>query len=152
MGTLGKVALLVPHEGPGGHSRVHPGCLAGYRLCLIRCLGHEIVFNPMSCQELGVVEIPDHAVMGKVFEKDRHPSVRVGPDSYDNALARPHARAMDFTGRPLKGMVYVAPEGYRTDEELMYWLDQALTFALSLPPKRSQVTRKTRRRTRARKS
>ena len=71
--------------------------------------------------------------------------VRVGPDSYETALATPHARPMDFTGRPLKGMVYVGPEGYRTDEELKYWLDQALSFALSLPPKAPQATRKVRR-------
>ena len=76
--------------------------------------------------------------------------VRVGPDSYEDALAKPHARPMDFTGRPLKGMVFVGPEGYQTDEGLMYWLDQALTFALSLPPKTSQVTGNLRRKTRAR--
>ena len=72
--------------------------------------------------------------------------VRVDPDSYESALAKPHARPMDFTGRPLKGMVYVGPEGYRTDEELKCWLDQALSFALSLPPKTSRATRKSRRR------
>jgi TfoX/Sxy family transcriptional regulator of competence genes len=72
--------------------------------------------------------------------------VRVDPDSYEKALAKPHARPMDFTGRPIKGMVYVGPEGYSTDEELKYWLDQALGFALSLPPKTSQATRKVRRR------
>ena len=66
--------------------------------------------------------------------------VRVGPDNHEKALARPHARPMDFTGRALKGMVYVGPEGYRTDMELKYWLDQALSFALSLPPKPSQAT------------
>ena len=33
--------------------------------------------------------------------------VRVGPDRFADALSRPHARPMDFTGRPLKGMVYV---------------------------------------------
>jgi TfoX/Sxy family transcriptional regulator of competence genes len=31
--------------------------------------------------------------------------VRVGADAYEQALARPHAREMDFTGRPLKGVV-----------------------------------------------
>jgi len=35
--------------------------------------------------------------------------VRFGPVQYDDALAEPHARPMDFTGRPLAGMVYVAP-------------------------------------------
>ena len=71
--------------------------------------------------------------------------VRVGPDRYENALAESHSRPMDFTGRSLKGMVYIGPEGYGPDEELRYWLDQALSFALSLPPKTSQATRKVRR-------
>ena len=62
--------------------------------------------------------------------------VRVGPNSHGEALAKKHARPMDFTGRPLKGMVYVGPEGYRTEEDLKYWLDQALSFVLSLPPKK----------------
>ena len=37
--------------------------------------------------------------------------VRVGPEAYEKALARKHARPMDFTGKPLVGMVYVAPKG-----------------------------------------
>ena len=37
--------------------------------------------------------------------------VRVGPDRYAEALAHPHAREMDFTRKPLKGYVYVAPAG-----------------------------------------
>ena len=72
--------------------------------------------------------------------------VRVDHDNYEKAVAKPHPRPMDFTGRPLKGMVYVGPEGYRTDRELKCWLDQALSFALSLPPKTSRATRKVRRR------
>ena len=61
--------------------------------------------------------------------------VRVGPDAYGDALARPHAREMDFTGRPMKGWVYVNPDGYESDETLTYWVGQGLDFALSLPPK-----------------
>ncbi len=38
--------------------------------------------------------------------------VRVGPDQYEDALAQPHVRPMDFTGRPLAGLVYVDPSGY----------------------------------------
>ena len=61
--------------------------------------------------------------------------VRVGPERYDDALARPHARPMDFTGRAMKGMVYVTPEGTATDEGLKSWVEQGLGFAASLPPK-----------------
>ena len=39
--------------------------------------------------------------------------VRVGPERYDEALAQPHARLMDFTGRPMKGMVFVGRRGTR---------------------------------------
>jgi hypothetical protein len=54
--------------------------------------------------------------------------VRVGPDRYDDALAQPHTRPMDFTGRPLKGMVYVGPEGLRTEAALATWVRRGLAF------------------------
>jgi len=52
-----------------------------------------------------------------------------------DALARAHTAPMDFTGRPLKSMVYVEPPGFAGDEELRRWLDQALRFARGLPAK-----------------
>ena len=61
--------------------------------------------------------------------------LRVGPDAYAEALALPFAREMDFTGRPLKGMVYVGTEGFESDEDLKGWIDRGLTFAGSLPAK-----------------
>ncbi len=61
--------------------------------------------------------------------------VRVGPDGYQNALEQPHARAMDFTGRPLRGMVYVAPAGYETDAALAEWTGRGTGYARSLPAK-----------------
>ena len=62
--------------------------------------------------------------------------VRVGPDAYDAALSEPHAREMDFTGKPLRGMVYVAPVGLRTDSALASWVRRGAEFAGSLPPKK----------------
>jgi TfoX/Sxy family transcriptional regulator of competence genes len=61
--------------------------------------------------------------------------VRVGADQYDDALAQPHARPMDFTGKPLAGMVYVAPEGLRTRSALAKWVGRGVSFVSSLPPK-----------------
>jgi TfoX/Sxy family transcriptional regulator of competence genes len=54
--------------------------------------------------------------------------VRVGAEQYDEALAQPHVRPMDFTGRPLKGMVYVSPEGLRTNAALARWVRRGLDF------------------------
>ena len=61
--------------------------------------------------------------------------VRVGPEGHQEALARPHARPMDFTGRPMKGMVYVGPEGTKSDAGLAAWLRLGVEFAATLPPK-----------------
>ena len=61
--------------------------------------------------------------------------VRVGPEQYEAALRRPHAREMDFTGRPLRGFVYVAPDGFESDEDLLAWVDISLKFVTALPPK-----------------
>ena len=61
--------------------------------------------------------------------------VRVGKEAYADALALPHAREMDFTGKPLSGFVYVAPAGFAADSDLEAWVDRGLAFVLSLPPK-----------------
>ena len=60
---------------------------------------------------------------------------RVGPDQYQVALVRPHAREMDFTGRSLKGFVYVGPDGVATDAALASWVDLCVAYIKSLPPK-----------------
>jgi TfoX/Sxy family transcriptional regulator of competence genes len=61
--------------------------------------------------------------------------VRVGKDAYASALGEPHAREMDFTGRAMKGMVYVGVEGFESDEDLEAWVARGIAFASSLPPK-----------------
>ena len=71
--------------------------------------------------------------------------VRVGPDSHEDALAQPHARPMDFTGRPMKGMVYVGPEGCRTDEALARWVRRGADFAASLVPDHHKRQARTKR-------
>ena len=59
--------------------------------------------------------------------------VRVGPEGYEAALADPGARPMDFTGRPMRGMVYVGSDGHRTDADLGRWVGRGADFAGSLP-------------------
>ncbi len=63
--------------------------------------------------------------------------VRVGPESYDRILRERHARRMDFTGRPMKGFVYVLPEGYETDGDLQRWVNLGVSYVTSLPAKPS---------------
>src|SRR5215218_6982270 len=59
--------------------------------------------------------------------------VRVGRDDSDDALARPHTRPFDMTGRPMKGWILVAPDGVAGDRELAAWVAQGAGFARSLP-------------------
>lgn len=59
--------------------------------------------------------------------------VRVGPEAHAAALARAGARPMDFTGRPMKGMVYVGASGIRTRAQLERWVALATAYAESLP-------------------
>lgn len=74
--------------------------------------------------------------------------LRVGPQRYEEALAEPHVRPMDFTGRPLKGYVYIAPAGLRTEKQLRRWIEQALAFVATVerrPQKRRASPRRARR-------
>ena len=61
--------------------------------------------------------------------------VRVGPDQFDDSLSQPHARPMDFTGRPMKGFVYVESQGLGSERLLQEWVDRRLKFVSTLPPK-----------------
>jgi len=61
--------------------------------------------------------------------------VRVGPDAYEAALAQRHARVMDFTGKPLRGYVYVAAAGIK-GAALRPWVERGLDFARTLPAKK----------------
>jgi hypothetical protein len=60
--------------------------------------------------------------------------LRLGADAAEQALERKHVRPMDFTGRPLTGMVYVGSEGLR-GAALRRWVDKSVSFVESLPPK-----------------
>ena len=60
--------------------------------------------------------------------------VRLDPDREDKALAKPHARLMDLTGRPMRGFVTVQPEGLK-GAQLNQWVQEAVARAESLPPK-----------------
>lgn len=61
--------------------------------------------------------------------------VRVGPEAYERCLALPHVREMDFTGRPLRGFVYVDPPGLAPQAKLNSWVARGVAFAASAPAK-----------------
>jgi TfoX/Sxy family transcriptional regulator of competence genes len=72
--------------------------------------------------------------------------VKVGKAAHDEAIARPHARPMDFTGRPMRGFVFVAPAGLRTATQLRRWLALALAHNRTERASPGPATGKPRRR------
>jgi TfoX/Sxy family transcriptional regulator of competence genes len=62
--------------------------------------------------------------------------VRLDPEDAEKALGEPHTRPMDFTGKPMKNMVYVDAEGTASDDDLAGWVEAGADYAASLPPKR----------------
>jgi hypothetical protein len=61
--------------------------------------------------------------------------VRVAPEAHLEFLSEPYARPMDFTGRPMKGWLFVGPEGFDSDVDFRRWIERGVAYAASLPPK-----------------
>lgn len=64
--------------------------------------------------------------------------VRVGPDAYEAALKMLGAGDMDFTGRTMKGFVFVKPEGFDKELDLEAWIDLALAYNPIAPISKSK--------------
>lgn len=61
--------------------------------------------------------------------------VRLDPAETDRALAGPHTRVFDMSGRPMKGWLLVDAEGLATSKQLGTWVERAVKYAGSLPAK-----------------
>ena len=74
-------------------------------------------------------------VDGKMFVGIRNSSLmaRVGPERHQDALAMPSVRVMDFTGRPMKGYVYIDPPAIAADRDLRAWVLWCVEFTCTLP-------------------
>ena len=71
--------------------------------------------------------------------------VRTGAERYADALARPNARPMDFTGRVSRGMVYVSPAGVTRGPALERWIDMGLAAAAEATPSKPRRPQSIRR-------
>jgi TfoX/Sxy family transcriptional regulator of competence genes len=71
--------------------------------------------------------------------------LRVGACRFEAALARPGAGPMDFTGRPMTGFVFVDSSAVESDVSLHNWLQEAIGYVETLPPKAGAKPAKTKR-------
>ena len=53
---------------------------------------------------------------------------RIDPEIYGEVLSRSGCREMDLTGKPMKGFVFIEPEGIDMDNDLNYWIQLCLDF------------------------
>jgi TfoX/Sxy family transcriptional regulator of competence genes len=60
--------------------------------------------------------------------------VRVDPDAYERLLGAVGVQPMDFTGKPMRGFLYVTGEGIATTPGLRAWVKRSLDFVESRPP------------------
>jgi TfoX/Sxy family transcriptional regulator of competence genes len=89
----------------------------------------------------GLAYLSNGKMFAGILNKDL--VVRVGPEANEAALKELHTRPMDFTGKPMKGYIYVSPNGVNTPALLRKWLVRGLTFVASLPTTKRKVARRT---------
>lgn len=53
---------------------------------------------------------------------------KISEDAYKTEIEKEVCLPMDFTGRPMKGYIFVTPEGFDMETDLEYWIDKVLAF------------------------
>jgi TfoX N-terminal domain len=53
---------------------------------------------------------------------------RIGEEAYEHEIHKKECLPMDFTGRPMKGYIFIKPEGFDADDDLAYWIQLCLDF------------------------
>jgi TfoX/Sxy family transcriptional regulator of competence genes len=84
----------------------------------------------------GICFLTGGKMIGGVVNKDL--IARVPPEAMAPLLKEPGTRPFDFSGRPMKGFLYVGPQGVNTDSELAKWLDRSLDYVATLPAKKKK--------------
>jgi len=75
--------------------------------------------------------VDDKMCCGIHFDKKKKTDLlmtRIGEDASNEAMKRVGCHPMDFTGRPMKGYVFVTPDGFDTDQDLLYWIGLCVDF------------------------
>ncbi len=77
------------------------------------------------------IMVDDKMCCGLLFDKEKKTDLlmaRIGPEAGESVHSEKGVRPMDFTGRPMKGFVFVESEGFDMDEELELWVDRCLAY------------------------
>lgn len=108
----------------------------GYDKELNRRIG-ELVKGWKNCEQKkmfgGICHLLNGHMFGGVYKDFL--ILRLGEKPAREALKQSNTRPFDITGRPMKGWVMVEENGFKTEEELKNWLNQAKQFVKQLPSK-----------------
>ena len=132
MSTPNKVDVIVVGAGPAGLSCAYTLAKKGAEVLVIErgsYPGAKNMFGGISFLLKGKMCC---GVLKDVLV------VRVNPDESESLLKKPHVRPMDFTGKPMKGFLYISTGGYKTDKQLGSWVERSIDFVSSLPKRRNQ--------------
>ena len=69
---------------------------------------------------------------------ERSLMARVGPQNHEGAMAKVGVRKMDFTGKPMRGYVFIGQQGLQSRADLKRWVDLCADFVATLPAKTSK--------------
>ena len=67
---------------------------------------------------------------------------RIGEIAYEKEIGKSICLPMDFTGRPMRGYIFVTPDGFDTDVDLSHYIDLCLAFnplAKASKPKKKKI-------------
>lgn len=53
---------------------------------------------------------------------------KIGTIEYEKEIDKDICLPMDFTGRPMKGYIFITPNGFDMESDLEYWIEKALDF------------------------
>lgn len=57
---------------------------------------------------------------------------KIGEEAYAKEIGKEACLPMDFTGRPMKGFIFVTPDGFDREDDLEYWVQLAIDYNKSL--------------------
>jgi hypothetical protein len=57
---------------------------------------------------------------------------KIGVEAYDQEIHKEECLPMDFTGRPMKGYIFITPQGFDMDKDLEYWISKAIDYNKTL--------------------
>ncbi|MEP7122594.1 MAG: TfoX/Sxy family protein [Byssovorax sp.] len=97
----------------------------------------------------GISYLVDGAMAVGVLQD--HLVIRTTPEQGEELLKEPYVRPMDFTGKPMKGWLYVDAPAVETEEAMRRWVDRATKLALAAPAKKAVAKKAVARKAVARK-